>query len=195
LRVGSGASDAADEWDAISIARAGGIAVPEPVVLAQRGGLIASGRSCLAIAELPDCDALERWLPRVRDALSDCRRRDLARALGAFIARFHATGLNHRDLYLAHVFIDESTGLAGEPRLFLIDLARAFHPRFRRCRWIVKDLAQLDYSTTRHAPFVTRSDRLRFFRAYLGNDKLDGKARSLARAVLRKSQRIARRAR
>ena len=49
----------------------------------------------------------------------------------------------HRDLYAAHVFLDDSS---EEMVLNLIDMARVFKPRWRKFRWRVKDLAQLKYS-------------------------------------------------
>lgn len=76
--------------------------------------------------------------------------------------------------------------------IHLIDLQRvrfAGKGRVGR-RWIVKDLAALDYSAP--AKIISRSDKLRFMRAYLGQRKFNGEARRLIGAVLRKSARIAR---
>ena len=48
----------------------------------------------------------------------------------------------------------------------------------------MKDLAALDYSA---GALATRTDRVRFLRAYLGVPRLDADAKRLARAVRRKA--------
>ena len=79
------------------------------------------------------------------------------------IGRFHALGYVHRDLYLSHVFFDAT---APPPhRLRLIDLQRVLRPVWRKRRWIVKDLAALNYSTP--TTMASRTDRLRWLRSYL----------------------------
>jgi hypothetical protein len=73
-------------------------------------------------------------------------RRDVARRLARLIAAFHGTGACHRDLYLCHVFIELDPEARRPPAFYLIDLARTHRPRWRKMRWILKDLAQLDSS-------------------------------------------------
>ena len=71
-----------------------------------------------------------------------------------------------------------------------------FRPRWRRLRWIIKDLSQLDASARQIGAW--RTDRLRFLPAYLG-PSLKTSIRSYARRVVRKSDwilaRIARKSR
>ncbi|MGH7201974.1 MAG: lipopolysaccharide kinase InaA family protein, partial [Planctomycetaceae bacterium] len=76
------------------------------------------------------------------------------------------------------------------PALHVIDLGRARRRRRLSRRWIVKDLAQLNYS----AAGVTRADRLRFVRAYLGRPIREDDRRLLAR-IGRKTRAIARHSR
>ncbi len=75
--------------------------------------------------------------------------------------------------------------------MHLIDLQRV---RWQRegwpRRWIVKDLAALDYSSP--AGIVTRADKVRFLREYLGLRRLDAEGRALAASVAAKTRRIAR---
>lgn len=68
---------------------------------------------------------------------------EFTRRLAHLVRRLHGAGFVHRDLYNCHVFLHE---LPDDYELRLIDLARAFRPRWRRFRWRVKDLAQLKYS-------------------------------------------------
>ncbi|MCG3179312.1 MAG: hypothetical protein BIFFINMI_01646 [Phycisphaerae bacterium] len=198
-------SEAADEWSALWQLASAGVPVPEPVLMgnSSRGS---AASSCIGLVELDGAQSLEKWLPAEGPHLPMTRRRALARALGRFVGYFHSLGLVHRDLYLAHLFMSpgdasspqplSAEGRGEEAAVFhLIDLARVFRPRWRTRRWRVKDLGQLLYSTGRYAPFVTRTDALRFFRCYLRAGRLDGSARRLARSVVAKSARIARHAR
>ena len=100
---------------------------------------------------------------------------------------FHQTGFVHRDLYLSHIFVDTGD---GRPTFRLIDLARVFRPRWFRRRWIVKELASLNFSTPPNS--ATATDRLRFLRVYLGRDRLEAADRRLIRRVVGKTGRIAR---
>lgn len=110
-------------------------------------------------------------------------RFDLARAVAALVARLHAAGFWHKDLYLGNVL------RAPDGRLGLLDCERVERAAGGPPpRWRVKDLAALDLSA-RHA---TRSDRLRFLRAYLGLARLDPAARRLARVVRARSARMGR---
>jgi heptosyltransferase-2 len=113
------------------------------------------------------------------------RDRDLDRLLrpvAEVAGRFHRQGYNHRDLYCCHFFIREAH--SGEFDVRLIDLQRVQHRTRLRRRWIVKDLAQLAYSTPHDR--VSCSRKLAFFKAYLGVDKLRPEDKRLARRVLRK---------
>ena len=118
--------------------------------------------------------------------------------------RFHAAGCHHQDFYLCHFFIRVSAGKGDshlfsqapqaeddqDVALFLIDLQRMRQCRRLRRRWIVKDLAQLNYSA--EVARIPRTDHMRFLLAYLNAGRLSRPHRRLLRAVLRKSARIAR---
>ena len=112
----------------------------------------------------------------------------LAADLAGLVARLHASRLVHRDLYLSHVFIDEDAD--GAARLCLIDLQRVIRPRLRWRRWMIKDLAALDYSTP--AAAASSADRLRFWLRYRGAQSLTPGDKPIIRAIVRKARRIAR---
>jgi len=104
-------------------------------------------------------------------------------------ARLHEAGLHHQDLYLCHFLIDPGD-LAG---VRLIDPARVrrLGSVFTRRRFIVKDLAQFWYSTTR-LPAVAGEQRERWLERYAGRRKLTaGRVRSLTASIGRKVRRIA----
>lgn len=169
-----------------------GLPVARPVACGQEQRGSRLGRSFVILEALPDADALERLLPRAAGREGHYRlladRRQLVRELAFLVRRLHDHGWFHRDLYLAHVFL--SRDAAGQERLNLIDLQRVFRPCCCRRRWQVKDLAQLCYSAR---PHCTRTEMLRFLRAYLGRPRLQNPDRRLLRRLWRKAQRIARR--
>ncbi|HUQ70642.1 MAG TPA: lipopolysaccharide kinase InaA family protein, partial [Planctomycetaceae bacterium] len=123
--------------------------------------------------------------------LSECeadqppdQRRDVVTDVADIARRMHDAGLHHQDFYLGHLMRpDDDRG-----RIHVIDLGRAqTHVRWTARRWIVKDLAQLNYS----AKTATATERLRFLRAYLGRSLSDAD-KSLVASILRKTERIAR---
>ncbi len=118
-------------------------------------------------------------------------RHDLAVRLARFVAAFHGTGFCHRDLYLCHVFVDLDPRGGRPPRFTLIDLARTHRPYWRRMRWIIKDLSQLDASARQVG--ASRSDRWRFLLAYLNLPRGAVRTRWYARRIVRKSDWILRR--
>jgi hypothetical protein len=199
LRLHAGPSEADDEWSALWQLADAGIGVPEPVLFGPADGTRASRASCIGLAELPDAQPLERWLPDNVCKLSADQRTELLSGLADFVGRFHATGLVHRDLYLSHIFIrwnrpapPAQPGQPGQPpRFWLIDLARVFRPvRWRRTRWLVKDLAQLRYSLGNTIQPAEWAAMLTRYAAALGRP--ESEVLRLAGRVARKSAAIAR---
>lgn len=159
-----------------------GLTVPEPLAWGR------DGASSFVVWSAVNGDAVDRWLDRHPfPATNDGWRRKcrLAVALAAQARQFHQAGWRHRDFYLCHHFAAESpAGFATA----LIDLARVFRPRWRTRRWLVKDLAQLNYSAS--ARHFSRAMRMRFFKHYLGCVRLDRTHQALARRILRKTRSI-----
>ncbi|MCH8253563.1 MAG: hypothetical protein IID36_14035 [Planctomycetes bacterium] len=178
------------EWEWIRRLTDDGIACPRGIALGEEIVGHNERRSALIMDAVPG-ESLECWCERwhqegqIGGALT---KRRLLEALADFIALFHGKGYVHRDLYLSHVFFDPDA--APERALHLIDLQRVKRPRWRRWRWIVKDLASLNYSTP--AGSASRSDRLRWLKRYLGAVELDRTTKRIAHAVVRKTRRIAR---
>lgn len=129
--------------------------------------------------------SLEKWVDSpAASRLGDRRfRHRLSFALADLVRTLHGANLFHRDLYLCHVFIDVTPD--DEVALTLIDLQRVIRP-MRRRRWVIKDLAALNYSTPSSA--ASRSDRLRWFKRYLGVRKLRKADRQLLRAIQRRTE-------
>ncbi|MBK9127821.1 MAG: hypothetical protein IPM13_08465 [Phycisphaerales bacterium] len=148
-------------------------------------------RSVVVLGAVPG-EALDRAWPGLVAAGSPVTRgagrHRAARELAAFVAAFHAAGLCHRDLYLCHIFMRIDSPGDKAPGFTLIDLARVFAPKLRRWRWIIKDLGQLDASAQQLG--LTRTDRLRFLRAYLGGRAARAGLRAYVDAIVAKSRAI-----
>jgi heptose I phosphotransferase len=179
------------EWDSIKALSAVGVRCPEPV--AAGCGTIA-GKPCSFIitAAVPGGLPLDDYLRRHFSAAPTLpelhRKRRLIVRLAAFTRRLHRAGYHHKDLYLCHVFVGPSRDQATD--LCLIDLQRVGRSWFLQRRWVVKDLAALNYSAT--ADFTRATDRLRFLLHYLGIPRLTPASKRLIRSIARKTERIRR---
>lgn len=164
-----------------------GIAAPQVVACGSRRNRFREGASLLLTAELHG-ESLEKWLPHRAASLGRNMKRRLSQSLAALVAKLHNAGLVHRDLYMSHIFI--AVNAENDITLSLLDLQRVLRPRWRRWRWIVKDLAALNYSTPVSA--ATNADRVRWLKSYLDKRSVSANQKALIRAVVRKTGRIAR---
>ncbi|MBL9091729.1 MAG: hypothetical protein JNL96_10935 [Planctomycetaceae bacterium] len=148
--------------------------------------------SILATRELEGYLPLHIYIPGPLARMPAERRRQRKRALIARLVdiaqRLHNEKLYHRDFYCCHFFLRDDADRPDGFDLVLIDLGRLLHSRLPR--WQVKDLAALLFST--YIPGVTRTDRLRFFKQYLGLKKLDAEAKRYAYRIQRKAERYRR---
>lgn len=185
-RAGCGARSVAGvEWNWMQRLTAEGICCTEPVAFGEEIVNSREGRSAVLLAEAPG-RSLETW---VREAGPDdvVASPEMIDGLADLVRRFHGLGYVHRDLYLSHIFYKPT---APPPKRFrLIDLQRVRKPATGLRRWIVKDLAALNYSVP--ASVASRTDRLRWLTRYLGLRKLDATARRLVYRVVGKTRLIA----
>lgn len=171
---------AAAEWRWLHLLPPLGFTVPQPVAWVAQGA-----RSLLVTAELPG-RAVDAW---ANAAMAEGWLDELVRWVVARVApavrALHAAGLVYRDLYWNHVFTVDPRADATPA---FLDVERVFAPRWRRRRWVIKDLAGLLASAP--SGLGCRAP-LRFLRAYLGESTR--RHRGLVRAIERKASRIRRR--
>jgi hypothetical protein len=139
-------------------------------------------RSLVVMERIPHQQTLRDRLVRAPAR----ERRVLLAKLAALVARFHARGWHHRDLYVHHVALRDD-----DDEFVLLDLGRARRVRSRpRRRWLVKDLAAVLHSCP---PSVTRRERLELLARWLDRLEIEGRARRRRwiAAVDRKRARIA----
>ena len=191
VKNGSRALAALYDFDASLALSQIGIPVARPLAWGGERHWLGGQRSFVMLEELPQADSLERLLPEWEKNKSRYHtlrnKKGLIEQIARQVRHMHDSGLFHRDLYLAHLFLSKDR--LGQERICLIDLQRVFRPRFCRRRWQVKDLAQLMYSSL---PFVNKSDKLRFLQSYFGSSKLNTAEKQLSKAIAEKCQRIAR---
>jgi serine/threonine protein kinase len=146
------------EWENLVALAREGLPVPRALAFFEEPGSVRApgrgARSAVVMERVP----VRAELGRVLAAASADERASWLARLAELVARFHARGWYHRDLYLHQVVVDA----AG--RLVLLDVGRARRERAPRRRWHVKDLAALWVS----APAaVERVERECFLARYL----------------------------
>jgi heptose I phosphotransferase len=171
------------EWNAILRFHEADIPTMTPVAFGE------SGRYSFLVTEALDgCQKLSEWMQqhlRPGDGVDRPETRQLVAAVAQVARTMHRAGMHHQDFYAGHLMLP-----AESPDVHVIDLGRVRERRRLGKRWIIKDLAQLDYS----ARFFSQGDRLRFLRAYLGRP-LEPRDRGLIRQVRSKAAAIARHSR
>jgi heptose I phosphotransferase len=156
--------------EAQALARAAALEISVPEVVAwgerlERGGL----QSFLMVKELEGRDELNLVVTRLSRELSATAfarwKRKIVRELARVVARLHVNNLFHKDMYLCHAFV-AADGVIGERHaVTLIDLHRLARHGCTRAYWVVKDLAQLLFSTF-GVEGIDERDLLRFWCAY-----------------------------
>ena len=185
------------EWQGAHRLQSLGIDTIEAAGFGQRGLNPATQKSFFISKELPVSTSLEA-LPAMVDysPLSNKRtmleRRILVRRVANIIRRMHQSGINHRDLYLCHFWLEEGTETIERKRLFLIDLHRMQFRRQVPFRWLVKDLGGLYFSAADCG--LSRTDLFRFISEYSDQPlrKAITQNYKLWRSVIRRADRMIR---
>jgi heptose I phosphotransferase len=191
-RAWTGCSPALREWEHLRWAQAQGVPVPRAVAAGERLGPGWRLESFLAVEELTGMLPVNEAIPFARASLSPEGFRRWKRGLAAEMARLarllHDRRRYHKDLYLCHFYLHQDDTTAPAPpggwegRVSLIDLHRLGHHPWAWPIWLLKDLAQLLYSSA--VPGVNLRDRLWFWRCYRGPGSSASAARWLRRGVL-----------
>lgn len=175
------------EWENILALQAAGTATVKPVALGRRCHCGIETASFTVTEELYGAEPLDvvwrRDFAPPRDRARATRKIELLKRLAVLAREFHGRGMNHRDFYLNHFFVGEGG------QLYLLDLQRVQRRQRTPRRCIVKDLAQLNYSTRVYGGF-SNADRIRFILDYLSRGRLNPAARQLIREIHDKTERI-----
>lgn len=174
--------------DPAEILTSAGIRTPRAIAWGEQWGLLFEKRSFIITEKIQDAESLEERLPacfqEYVNTSNIIERRRFIKQLGEFARKFHNMGYRHRDFYLCHIFYD------NKGTFYLIDLHRVFKPCLLAERYRVKDIAQLHYSAP--GSVFSRTDRLRFYKAYTGKSRLDRLDKAFITKVIHKAERMAR---
>lgn len=169
---------ARNEWDAILHFHELGIQTMMPVVLGESGR-----NSFLLTQSIENCIKLSDWMEQHlapthnANQQHDPEAEAIMRELGRIARLMHSAGMHHQDFYLTHFLRPvQSEGR----KIHVIDLGRVRKRKHLSKRWIVKDLAQLNYS----AHLFSEQHRQSFLEAYF-----DKPLRSIDRGLLQKIDR------
>lgn len=194
LWPGRGWSPALQERARLAWAAAQGVPVPAVVAAGELLGPWGRLQSFIAVEELTGMLALHEAIPLASRQLDPATFRRWKVSLAAELARLarliHEQARFHKDLYLCHFFIARQDTLrvpAWRGRVYLIDWQRLRRHRLTWPWWLVKDLAQLLYSSDIEG--IDARDRLTFWRAFLGPLEHTWGGRLLRRCVRLKGDR------
>lgn len=181
------------EWNNLRWASSLGLPVPRAMAA---GELLGSGlrlQSFLAVEELTDMLPLHEAIPDAAEQLPPLRfaawKRGLIVELARLVREVHRRSIFHKDLYLCHFYIPQSTiekpPIDWRDAVWMIDLHRLATHRFTHAWWLIKDLAQFLYSSA--VTGITDRDRLWFWRCYWG-DRRALRGRIVQRCVRAKAR-------
>ncbi|MFQ5801290.1 MAG: lipopolysaccharide kinase InaA family protein [Candidatus Methylomirabilales bacterium] len=158
------ASRARRVWIAANSLRMRGIPTPIPCAYLKRRRFRVLLESYLITEEVEGIGLVEFARRPCEPGASVLERRRLARQIAILVRRLHERGISHRDLKGQNIFL-RGEG-AGRYRPFLVDLDGVWLGRVS-WRRRVRDLARLARAFPDQSA-VTRTDRARFLKAYLG---------------------------
>ena len=138
---------ARNEYRAVEALRAVGVDTMSVAAYACKGRNPASRHSMIVTEDLVGTVSLEDYcLDWENNPPPFSVRLRILLKLADSAGRMHRCGINHRDFYICHFHLDESTLNEPEMRCYLIDLHRAQMRAYTPRRWQVKDLAGLYFS-------------------------------------------------
>ena len=176
------------EWENHLICGNLGINVPIPVLW---GYALDPARAVMVTLEIPNNESLENILKNNNLPVDFAKRLDFLRQIAKIATSLHRNNYCHKDFYTGHVLV-QSEGLTdiSDPVFFLIDLQRVVKMKFLKQRWIVKDLAQLNFTSDYEC--VNLKDKLRFMRFYFGVNKFSKDHKKIMVKIFKKTDRMRR---
>ena len=148
------------EVRAATVARSAGVGVPEPLAVSVTRVAGVFYRFTVITREIENAEDLLT----VASTPSTGRKRELIDRVADEMRRLHESGVYHADLTMKNIVMSGSS-------CFIIDLDKATLTPTRNGRLDMMNLARLNRSVVKllgTRGFVTRTDKLRFLRRYLG---------------------------
>lgn len=179
LRRYFGRSRARAEWENLMFFRTLGVPVPEIVAFGQEMRFGAFRRGALITRAVPEADDMAQLANAKSARLQD---RAWLRKVGGQIATYtrylHGAGFVHVDLKWRNILVTREE----EPKVYFFDCPSGGRQYgFRLKRGIIKDLACLDKVGRLRLP---RTERLWFYKAYIGRQRLLPADKRMIRRIL-----------
>lgn len=157
------------------MARKAGVPTMEVLVAVKRWVFWPFYKGHLVSKEIPNSTDLIQYLARLRkarDLNQLARKRELICQAGSLVRKMHEVGIYHSDLQLKNLIVEVKEGRLGSLHIIDFDRAAIIHP-LKSGKWF-GNLLRLDRSVEKWAArglWITRTDRLRFLKSYLGGDE------------------------
>lgn len=190
LIPGLSREDAANEWKNMLLLNDLGFHSMTPVAFGEKKKYGLPRASITLTESITAAEKLETYIPGhflpPLGLKKVFQKRALIQKVASVAKKLHDSGLNHQDFYLGHLFIRP-----GDNEIFIVDLQRMHRREKIRLRDMIKDLAQLLYSS-QQTGVLTRADFMRFAHIYFGESRLNSTHKKLIRKIIAKKNRIAR---
>jgi tRNA A-37 threonylcarbamoyl transferase component Bud32 len=159
-----------------------GFDVPAVIAIGKYKGGLFHTKSFLVTEEIEDAKRIYEFISDSTLGIQD--KRELIRVFGQTIGKMHAKGIFHGDLRLGNVLVKEDK---GQWRFFFLDNERTRKFYHLPSRLRLKNLVQINMF---QAATVSNTDRMRFFKEYLTQNKESSIERTmLIKKVLKKTSR------
>jgi heptose I phosphotransferase len=180
-----------DEFSNILAFHQAGLPTMIPVAAGKRAGKVIGSESFLITKGIKDCVTLETHAKSCLKTKTFTEKTDLIKKIALLSRKMHQSGFNHRDFYLCHLLI--GTEENNKDELFIVDLHRVDIRKKVPERWMIKDLAALNYSAK--SINITRTDKLRFLKYYLSICKISEQDKLFLLKIIKKTNRMIKHAR
>lgn len=157
------------------MARKAGLPTIEVLVAVKRWVFWPFYKGDLISKEIPNATDLIHYLARLRKDRSReqlSKKRELIRQAGRLVRKMHEVGIYHSDLHLKNLIVEVKEGTLRSLHVIDFDRAAITHP-LESDKWFC-NLLRLDRSAQKWAAkglWITRTDRLRFLKSYLGGEE------------------------
>ena len=188
-----GRSQGRMEFDNICTFRKNGIATVIPVAAGERCHGFFKAESFLITCDFAPFVSIEALFAEKPDFYKGrsgkMRKEKLLTTLAEMARAMHKSGLNHRDFNATHILVHYRQN-SNTPQTALFDFQRVNRRKIFRFRWIIKSLADLNY--TLPDDLFTPDERLYLFKAYKQKTRLNPWDRFQWGWIIRKTDKVRR---
>jgi len=169
------------ELGMLELFRANGLNVPNVMAYSNSYD---TGGTWLAVEKTANAETFDEIMVSEGARLPGARKLFI-KAAASTVAEMHDLGLSQPDLLMKHLLVKREN---NRYIVYIIDLQRSWRSTGRSRGREIKELARL-FDDSFKGGGISNSDRLRFLLYYCKLDRLNGDAREIIRAILKKAKR------